>query len=770
MEENFDFNWKFQLGDEQEAKEVSFDDGAWRTIQLPHDFSLEQGVKEDRRLGSNGFFPGGIGWYRKTFVAPNSYNGKKVYICFDGVYHRSDVWLNGHHLGFRPYGYIGFEYDLTPYLIPGGKNVISVHVDHSNAASSRWYSGSGIYRHVHLKVVDPVHVDQWGVYITTPTITKGAATVRIQTTVKNDDKKTQKVRLLTTLLSTKGVKVGTSTQTIDIAPGSTEVFSKDIEVKQPVLWDLDTPVLYTAITQLSADSNTDEVKTNFGFRTLAWDAQKGFSLNGKSMKLRGVNLHQDGGMAVGAAIPERIWEMRLSRLKEIGVNFIRTSHNPPAPEFMDICDRLGFLVQDEAFDKWKSGYYNEYYDEWWKIDLQSMLQRDKNHPSVILWSVGNEVNEQGKPEGVECLEKMVAFVHEYEPTRKVIAGLYPSNNSDHNMYGFAEKLDIVGLNYHEPYYEIEKKNYPNRIILGTENYLYYRGLAGNDMHFEDAKHTWIDVLEHDWVVGWSLWAGIDYMGETNRFDLKGWPTGFLDDSGYEKPIAGLFRAFWKDSPQLNIAILEDALDIDPGSVNWSSPKMIAHWNFPQYKNRLIRVHTFTNCDSVELWVNKRSMGKRAITDWNNNTIAWTVPYAEGTLKAVGYKGDKEIITKELQTANEPAAISLNNLYPLVKADGQDVALIDITLKDKDGLPVLHDDRMISVKIEGDGTLIGLDNGDLRMKEPIGTNRMSTYFGHCLLVVRANQIAGEINIIVKSEGLPVSSITIQTIKQKNNRKP
>jgi beta-galactosidase len=444
--ENFDFDWKFRLGDFQEAKNVAFDDKDWRNIQLPHDFSIEQEVQNDGKLGANGFFPGGVGWYRKSFTVPKSYAGKKVFICFDGVYHRSDVWINGQHLGFRPYGYVSFEYDLSPYLIAGGENVIAVRVDHSNASSSRWYSGSGIYRHVRLKAVDPVHVDLWGVYITTPEITPSEARVEIETAIRNDDKSPKQVKLLTELFSAGGVKVGTATQTVSIEANATRKFRQNITVRQPSLWDLDSPTLYTAVTKIKSGSYTDNVSTAFGFRTLKWDSQKGFFLNGKNTKLKGVNLHHDGGFAVGAAVPERIWEMRLAGLKDIGCNFIRTSHNPPAPEFLDICDRLGFLVQDEAFDKWKGGYYSEYYDEWWKTDLQSMLQRDRNHPSVILWSLGNEVNEQGKPEGAERLETMVAFTHEYEPSRKVTAGLFP-HETNHNVYGFADKLDVVGHNY-----------------------------------------------------------------------------------------------------------------------------------------------------------------------------------------------------------------------------------------------------------------------------------------------------------------------------------
>ena len=755
--ENFDFDWRFLLGDPSEAKNPTFDDGDWRTITLPHDFSVEQDFIDSPELADNAFLPGGTGWYRKSFHVHESRAGKKFFIAFDGVFHCSDVWLNGHHLGFRPFGYVSFEYDLTPYLAVGGRNVIAVRVDHSRQPTSRWYSGSGIYRHVRLVSTDPVHIDRCGIRITTPDITTSEATAKITTRVKNDGATDRRIVLSTEILSPRGQKAGAATRKLTVGAGKVETFVQEIKVAEPMLWDIDNPALYTAVTRIASGGDEDDVETVFGFRTLTWDSRKGFFLNGRNMKLKGVNLHHDGGIAVGAAVPERLWEMRLTRLKDLGVNFIRTSHNPVAPEFLDLCDRLGLMVMGEAFDKWKQGYYAEFFDEWWKADLQSMLERDANHPSVILWSVGNEVGDDQKTvEGAERLEMLVNFVHEFEPARKVTAGMYPSER-DHNLHGFADKLDVAGHNYNEPFYAADKAKYPHRIILGTENYLYYRGLCADGMDFDAGRHSWLDVVENDWVTGWTLWPGIDYLGETNRFDLKGWPTGLLDASSREKPIAGLYRAFWKPEPQLELAVLDDALDVEPGMLNWSAPKMAKHWNFPHYKKRIIRVRTFSNCDSVALRVNSRSLGKRAIADGRNCTIEWDVPYVEGVLSATGYVGGREVVVRELRTAGKPAEIALVPVSPTVRADGSDAAIVELYLKDDKGVTVQNDDRLVSFSVVG-GELLGIDNGDLRIVKR-ADNAIVTYFGRCLLVVRAPRRAGEIIVTATSDELPAQTLRV-----------
>jgi beta-galactosidase len=760
---NFDFDWKFQLGDTKGIQAPDFNDAAWRSVQLPHDFSIEQNPVYKRDLQDNGFFPGGIGWYRKNFTVPKAWTGKQVFITFDGVYHQSDVWLNGQHLGFHPYGYTSFEYDLTPHLNADGTNTLAVRVNHSNAASGRWYSGSGIYRHVRLRIVDAVHVDLWGSSITTPKITKEAGGVQIETTVKNTATEEQQVTLQTEIFNAAGEKVAEAeSAAISLKSGATGTVKQTAVVKNPALWDIATPVLYTAVTRVKSGENSDEVRNNFGFRTIRWDVEKGFFINERNVKLKGVNLHHDGGVAVGAAVPERIWEWRLQQLKNIGVNFIRTSHNPTAPEFLDLCDRLGFLVLDEAFDKWKAtgngGYYSKYYDHWWRLDLQSMLQRDRNHPSIVLWSVGNEVYEQDRFEGAKRLEEMVAFVHAYEPTRKVTAAIAP-NGTAHNRHGFADKMDISGYNYNEEFFTEERKRYPNRIYLGTENFLYYRG-SGWMSNYGERKHFWKFVEETDWMAGWTVWVGIDHIGVDKSCPTGSiiWVSGFLDQSSREKPIAGLFKAFWKSEPQVHLAVLEDTLDIDTGPVQWSSPPMAAHWNFPQYRNRLIRVQTFSNCDSVELWVNKRSLGRRSLADYENNTIAWTVPYAEGVLRAVGYKAGEAVARAELRTAGKPANIDLQNVYSDVSADGQDVVLLEVFLRDKNGVVVQHDDRKVTLTVKG-GVLLGLDTGDARLREPHRTNTRKTYFGRILAVVRAPKEPGDIVITASSGGLPDSTLTV-----------
>lgn len=763
----FDCDWRFQLGDCPQAAAPGFDDSGWRAVQVPHDFSLEQTPSADSPgRDPNGYFPGGIGWYRKHFSMPA--DGCKVFVQFDGVYHRSDVYLNGVHLGHRPYGYVSFQYDLTPHLRPDGENVLAVRVDHSDCPTSRWYSGSGIYRHVWLTVCDPLHVAQWGTYVTTPAISDAQTTVRVRTTVDNEGAAGAECTLVSEILAPAGEVVATASATQALAAGSSAEFDQSLSVPDPQRWSVETPVLYTLRTTVrEGDRVADVYTTPFGIRELRFDRDRGFFLNGEPVKLKGVCLHHDGG-CVGAAVPKRMWERRLEVLREIGCNALRTSHNHPAPELLDLCDQMGFLVMDEAFDKWRSGYYEQHYDEWWEVDLDGLLRRDRNHPCVILWSVGNEVAEQGTVEGTARLQELTDYVRAHEPTRPVTYAAHPQRGENSvNNNGFADLLDIVSYNYQEHWFEADRAADPDRLMVSTESTPYFYGRAdyGTDAPLANAycdfapHNPWWAAAEHDYVLGQFIWAGIDYLGESAGWPSKGWPTGLIDTCGFAKPCSAFHRAAWRTDPVVRIGVLDDSLDLDPGRHMWSWPPMARHWNWPQYAGRLIRVETPSNCETVELLLNDQSLGVRRPADYLNRTVLWYVPYGAGTLRAVACNGGVEAATDELRTAGEPAALALLPDRETLDADGQDVVHLEVQLQDEAGVLVPAADRLVSFTVEGPARLLGTDNGDLRCLEPYQSAARTTYFGRCLAVVQATREAGAITVTATAEGLAAASVSV-----------
>ena len=467
--------------------------------------------------------------------------------------------------------------------------------------------------------------------------------------------------------------------------------------------------------------------------------------------------------------PERAWERRFEILKEMGCNAIRTSHNPVAPELLDLCDRMGFLVIDEAFDKWKSGYYEKYFDQWWKADLDSMLRRDRNHPSVILWSVGNEVVEQGTSIGHDILKMLIDYVHETEPTRLVTCATFPGREESNciNSNGFGELMDVASYNYQEPWFEQDKADYPDRIMISTEAFPYYHGRADykastvpiNTYCDYSTRNPWYDVAEHDYVVGQFIWSGIDYLGESVGWPSKGWCDGIVDTCGFLKARSGFHQCAWSNKPAVFIGVISDTLDIDPGQLGWGWPEMAHHWNFPEYQGRLIKVETVTNCESVELLLNGASLGTRDAVDSPNNSILWYVPYTSGSLKAIGKNNGQEVSIDEIITAGEPASISVTPDRTCIKADAQDISNLVIDLQDANGVLVPNSDRLVTIEIEGPGTVAGMDNGNLRCLEPYKTNQHSTYWGKCLAVIQSTRELGRIKVTVKAEGLPDVSVEI-----------
>lgn len=758
LKENFDFDWNFSLSDNQKYADRTYNDESWERIQLPHDWSIK--LSFDKKMGgSAAHLPGGIGWYRKQFKLPRSYNGKVISILFDAICHQSDVYINGHHLGFRPYGFCSIEYDLTPYLDYDGENVIAVRVNRSGVKDvTRWYTGSGIYRHAWLQVTNPVHVATYGTYVTTPSVSEDKAEIRIMTTLENELKKVQTVSISHLILDNQGKIVAKSgTEKTLFEAGQSIKITQNLTLNYPRLWTLEKPELYTLETTVKANGKvTDLYKTPFGIRTIAFDSEKGFLLNGKQVKLKGMCLHQDAG-SLGTAVLDRSYERRLEIIKEYGCNAIRCSHNQPSPEFLDMCDRMGFVVIDEAFDKWKSGYYEKYFDEWWQRDLENMILRDRNHPSIILWSIGNEVTEaweQGN-EGIKRAEMLRDFVHKLEPSRPVTLAAQNNHRGE-----FSAVADVVGYNYLEARLLTDRKNNPKQRFLVSEELPYYSGAEGNIRSYT-VNNPWNVVAAHDFIAGGFIWSGVDYLGEAS-WPSHGWPNGLFDICMFEKPRAAFHRAMWNPEPMVGIAIIDQSLDIDHGRDLWQWPKMVSHWSFPhRYFGLIMEVRTTTNCEKVELFMNDKSMGVYNTVDYPNHTIIWNVPYTPGKLVAKGYNGNKIVATKQLITSYKTTDILLKQDRTEIKADGQDLSHVAVQLCDKDGNPVQVDDRKLTVSVEGDGTFRGLDTGDLRRETPFGSNELKTYFGQALIIVQSTRKAGQIKVNIQVEGIEKVYSTIIT---------
>jgi beta-galactosidase len=778
-----DRNWKFFLGDDKAASDMGFNDNGWRVLDLPHDWSIEgQFSKTEPTGGGGGYLPTGIGWYRKQFSLPSSIKGKQVSIQFDGVYQNSEVWINNHYLGKRPNGYISFVYDLTPYLIPG-KNTIAVRVDNSRQPNSRWYSGSGIYRHVWLNITNPLHIAQWGTYITTPDVNAASAIVSVKTKIENSGQETGDATLTSTVIDENGNEVATATIPVSITAKTTAEFAQQIPVASPALWSVDAPHLYTLHSVIKSGKKViDDFKSTFGIRQLEYSAVNGFMLNGKRVKMNGVCLHHDGG-CVGAAVPIKIWETRLKLLKDMGCNAIRTSHNPVAPEFLDLCDKMGFLVMDEAFDAWESGKvkndYHLYFDEWSQIDVTDQIHRDRNHPSVVLWSAGNEIPDQTKDKGIALLQALLATYHREDPTRPVTtANDDIAADSNSTKLDFMNDEDIVGYNYvdrwherRELFYSIDHYDHPTWKMIGTESESlrnppeYSLGRDSTKVRpnylsgMVRAEQLWKFVAVHDYVIGDFMWTGIDYLGEA-RWPGKGSSSGEIDMINLPKDGYYFYQSQWTAKPVLHL---------------------LPNWNWQGREGQIIPVLAYTNCDTVELFVNGKSYGIKVQEfprqgnsyAWNKYAkpyvnittgdlhLAWDVAYEPGTLKAIGRKNGKQVIIDEIHTTGKPTALRITTDSTMVNADGADVALVHVNVVDANGNVVPGADNLISFNVSGNGHFLAADNGNERDDSSFKLNSRKAFNGRAFAVIQADRKPGDITFTVQADGLTGASVKITT---------
>lgn len=780
---DFDPGWRFHLGDLPDAQDPALPDSGWRSLDLPHDWSIEGDFSATNPAGAGGgALPGGIGWYRKTFTVPASDSAKQTFIEFDGVYRNSEVWLNGHSLGRRPYGYSSFRYELTPYLHHGTTpNVIAVRVDNSRQPNSRWYSGSGIYRNVRLVTMSRVHVEQWGTYLTTPEVSTGEARVHVRTTLRNATPGERAVVLRTTIYDAAGRAVASTSTNATLPRDSVAEVAQDLTVRNPSRWSIERPVMYRAVTHVDCGAATcDEYATPFGIRAFEFRADSGFFLNGTHVKIRGVCLHHDLG-ALGAAVNVRALERQLRLMKEMGANAIRTSHNPPAPELLDLADRMGFVVMDEAFDMWRKQKtefdYHLDFPEWHERDIADMVRRDRNHPSVFIWSIGNEVMEQwvnGDSTAAPIARELAGIIRRLDPTRPITSA--SNNGSSENPVFTSGALDLLGHNYHHEKWADFPTQFPGQKFIITEAMSAYNsrgfyeqpsdsvavyftpydtthGQKPNANHrissYDDRRASWGSLHEeslrifeaHPFLSGMFVWQGIDYLGEPTPYQ---WPArssyfGLVDLAGFPKDPYWLYQSVWTARPMLHL---------------------FPHWNWT--KGDTIDVWAYTNAgEDVELFLNGRTLGTKH-REGDVGHVWWRVPYAPGTLRAVARKAGRVTMTGEVKTTGPAVRVKLTPDRSTLRADGEDLSFVTITVVDARGAEVPDAEPLVRLQLTGGARIAGVDNGDQVNHERFQRDSVRLFAGKALVIVRPGHAGGSVTLKASAEGLQpgATSLTLR----------
>ena len=805
---NFNKEWKFCLNIEADKNPSApeFDDSGWRTLDVPHDWAIEGDFDEHNPSGTGGgALPGGIGWYRKTFTVSKKDREQVISIEFDGVYMNSSVYINGHLLGTRPYGYISFSYDLTPYINWGKENVIAVKVDNSDQPNSRWYSGCGIYRDIRIVKTHPVHISQWGTYVTSDVNPDGTAMVHIEADVRNLGYTTEMATVRHTIINAKGKKVSTIEsipQRLNTSGGAKPQL--DIELDNPILWNLDNPYLYTLVTEILVDGKkVDRYETPFGIRTIEFRADSGFWLNGEHVRINGVCNHHDLG-CLGAATNERAIERQLQILKEMGCNGIRCSHNPPSPILLDLCDHMGFLVMDEAFDMWRRRKterdYARFFDEWYERDLTDLVVRDRNHPSIVLWSIGNEVLEQWSDAKADTLSleqanlilnmghsadqlaqegemtvnslitaRLAEVIKKLDPTRPVTAGCNEPSPGNHLFRSGA--IDVIGYNYHNQNVPSVPRLFPGKPFIITESVsalmtrgfyempsdkMMTRPVRWDRPYFNDTfscsaydnvatpwgshhEENLIFLNSQPFVAGQYIWTGFDYIGEPTPY---GWPArssyfGIVDLAGFPKDIYYLYQSEWTDTPVLHLF----------PHWNWTPGEQIDMWCY------------YNNADEVELFINGKSQGVRS-KDAEHLHVVWNVTFEPGTVKVVARKNGVETASQEIHTAGEPAQIRLTPDRSTIKSNGTDLSFVTVEILDKDGNLCPNAENLVQFEISGNGFIAGVDNGSPISLERFKDDKRKAFYGKCLVVLQNNGKKGTIKLDAVSEGLNRAHIDIK----------
>ena len=776
---NFNQGWKFRLGTDSGAINEQYNDAAWRTLNLPHDWSVEGKFDEKNPATTGGgALPGGIGWYRKTFTLPAALQQQQIFIDFDGVYCNSEAWINGHYLGKRPNGYISFQYELTPWLKKDGRqNVLVVKADNSQQPNSRWYSGSGIYRNVWLTAVNEVHVGHWGTYVTTPQVSNAEARVVLNIDVCNTASQTVETAVKTVLLNAAGKQVAFVQEVLRIHAKDTAHRQQVFTVTNPVLWSDEAPYLYKAVTTVKQNGKiTDTYTTPVGIRSFVFDQQQGFLLNGQPVKIKGVCNHHDLG-CLGTAINKRALQRQLEILKGMGCNAIRTSHNPPAPELLDLCDEMGFIVMDEAFDMWekqKNPYdYHLAWQQWHRKDLEDQLKRDRNHPSVFIWSVGNEIPEQwGKDNdttGRTIVRELVSIVRSLDATRPTVTA--NNETASWNNLLLADALDITGYNYHHQQWDSVFTRWPSKPFIVTEATSALETRGHYDLFPSDSIRRWperwdkpfrdgnadltvnsYDNVSAPWgstheeslkvlqkykhISGMFVWTGFDYIGEPTPYP---WPArssyfGIIDLAGFPKDVYYLYQSVWTNKPVLHI---------------------LPHWNWKQGDTVDVWAY-YSQADEVELLLNGQSLGTRK-KQGDDMHVFWHVPYTPGTLQAISRKNGAVVATQTIQTAGAPARIELTADRQQLHADGSDLSFVTVRVLDAHGVPVPDAANNIHFQVNGNASIAGVDNGSETSMESFKGNERKIFNGLCLAVIQAGNKAGKITLTATADGLQQAQV-------------
>ena len=764
---SFDNNWLFSKTKDMAAAKYQFHDQSWRTVNVPHDWSIEDTVsKANKSSVEGGFFITGTAWYRKHFIAPISWKSKKVACRFDGIFMNADVWINGTFVGHETYGYSGFAVDLTKFLFFDRDNIISIHVNNSNPPANRWYGGSGIYRHTWMEVNEPVYIPFGGTYIRTNT-QQNNSEVSINTSVRNESGNKEKLTVIQEIRDKEHTIVATSSK--QITADTMVDIAIQLTIQDANLWSITNPYLYNLHTAILQGNKLLHDRTeHFGIRNIAFDKDSGFILNNKKVMLKGVCIHHDAG-SLGAAVPDVVYRRQLLLLKELGCNSIRLSHNPQSPVLLDLCDSLGILVIGEVFDKW-SGKHTGYdstakFLEESERDLKYYIQRDRNRPSVILWTVGNETDEQATEKGIQIFTRLKNILLTVDSSRLISCAMHPSKGNKKGGYtNLIKYTDVVGYNYRTHDFPEWKKDFPEKVFIATETKAYLESSAKKGSEIDYAKNSWFEVEKYPFIAGQYIWAGIDYLGESMGWPRKGLTNGLLLTNGFFKPYSYFQQSIYSENPMVHIAVVDDTLAYNYDITHhwqkpWFGPPVVSNWNLNKTIGDSVTILTYSNCPKVTLYLNEMEVGVKYLKDFKDRVIKWKIPFSTGRIKAVGIKGDIQVV-HELVTAETASEVHLNREVPdLAGADADVIPLIISVTDSQQRLNPLAKNK-VTIHIEGDAKILGVDNGDLSDHEPYQSDAIEVREGKALVWIKTGSRLKDIIITASAKGLKSDSFLLE----------